>query len=186
MTYSEFGRRPAENASGGTDHGAAAPLFVAGPPVKGGQFYGDEPSLTALDPNGNLKYNVDFRSVYATVLERIVGTDPAPILGGQFSPIPFVCGRPRRRRDPAGRLQEPLYLVDIPARDAQGLVMAVDRLGVRRLQQAVDLPVRIVVQLDLPDAELVDLRDLGVLGELLDRIVGQREVVVEVHEFGHW
>ena len=90
MTYSEFGRRPAENASGGTDHGAAAPLFVAGHPVKGGQFYGDEPSLTALDPNGNLKYNVDFRSVYATVLERIVGTDPAPILGGQFSPIPFV------------------------------------------------------------------------------------------------
>jgi hypothetical protein len=69
---------------------AAAPLFVAGHPVKGGQFYGDEPSLTALDPNGNLQYNVDFRSVYATVLERIIGTDPAPILGGQFSPIPFV------------------------------------------------------------------------------------------------
>jgi uncharacterized protein (DUF1501 family) len=90
MTYSEFGRRPAENASGGTDHGAAAPLFVAGQRVKGGQFYGDEPSLTSLDGNGNLKYNVDFRSVYATILERIIGVDPAPILGGQFSTIPFL------------------------------------------------------------------------------------------------
>jgi uncharacterized protein (DUF1501 family) len=90
MTYSEFGRRLAENASGGTDHGAAAPLFVAGQPVKGGQFYGDEPALTALDSNGNLKYTVDFRSVYATVLDRIIGTDPAPILGGRFSAIPFV------------------------------------------------------------------------------------------------
>ena len=60
MTFSEFGRRPAENASGGTDHGAAAPLFIAGHQVKGGEFYGEQPSLTALDANGNQVYNVDF------------------------------------------------------------------------------------------------------------------------------
>ncbi len=90
MTYSEFGRRPAENASGGTDHGTAAPMFVAGPKVKGGQFYGEEPSLTSLDPNGNLLHNVDFRSVYATVLDKVVGADPEKVLGGSFPTLPFV------------------------------------------------------------------------------------------------
>lgn len=90
MTYSEFGRRPAENASGGTDHGTAAPLFVAGPKVKGGQFYGEEPSLSSLDPNGNLLHNVDFRSVYATVLDKVVGADPEKVLGGSFPTLPFV------------------------------------------------------------------------------------------------
>ena len=90
MTYSEFGRRPAENASGGTDHGTAAPLFVAGPTVRGGRFYGDQPSLTSLDANGNLGFAVDFRQVYATVLERVIGTDPEPILGGRFESLDFV------------------------------------------------------------------------------------------------
>ena len=90
MTYSEFGRRPAENASGGTDHGTAAPLFVAGPKVKGGVFYGEEPSLTSLDPNGNLVFNVDFRSVYATVLDKVVGTDPEKVLGGTFPTLAFL------------------------------------------------------------------------------------------------
>jgi uncharacterized protein (DUF1501 family) len=90
MTYSEFGRRPAENASGGTDHGTAAPLFVMGPTVRGGKFYGDEPPLTALDASGNLKYTTDFRTVYATVLERVIGVDPAPILGQDFPIIDLV------------------------------------------------------------------------------------------------
>jgi len=90
MTYSEFGRRPAENASGGTDHGTAAPLFVAGPKVQGGKFYGEQPSLTRLDADGNLISNVDFRQVYATVLERAVGTDPAAVLGGRFQTLDFV------------------------------------------------------------------------------------------------
>ena len=66
VAYSEFGRRVAANGSNGTDHGTAAPMFVAGAPVKGG-FYGDEPSLTDLD-NGDLKFTTDFRSVYATLL----------------------------------------------------------------------------------------------------------------------
>lgn len=90
MTYSEFGRRPAENASGGTDHGTAAPLFVAGPRVKGGRIYGEQPSLTSLDANGNLRYSTDFRRVYATVLDRVLGTDPARVLGGDFAPLGFV------------------------------------------------------------------------------------------------
>jgi uncharacterized protein (DUF1501 family) len=83
MTYSEFGRRVAENASGGTDHGTAAPLFVAGQAVKGGQFYGAEPSLTDLD-TGNLKFTTDFRSVFATMLEHVLGVDPKVALSGTF------------------------------------------------------------------------------------------------------
>jgi uncharacterized protein (DUF1501 family) len=87
MTYSEFGRRPAENASGGTDHGTAAPLFVAGPKVKGGRFYGEEPALSSLDSNGNLRYNLDFRQLYATMLDRVLGADPSPVLGGDFKQL---------------------------------------------------------------------------------------------------
>ena len=89
MTFSEFGRRPAENASGGTDHGTAAPLFVLGPTVRGG-FHGDEPSLTALDSNANLVHTVDFRSVYATVLDRVLGTDPEAVLGGSYPVLPLL------------------------------------------------------------------------------------------------
>lgn len=82
-TYSEFGRRVAQNASGGTDHGTAAPLFVAGTGIKGGQFYGEEPSLTGLD-DGNLKFTTDFRSVFATLLAEVVGVDPKVALSGSF------------------------------------------------------------------------------------------------------
>ncbi|MGI8491698.1 MAG: DUF1501 domain-containing protein, partial [Acidimicrobiales bacterium] len=90
MTYSEFGRRIAENASGGTDHGTAAPLFIAGSAVKGGKFYGEEPSLTDIDPNGDLRFNVDFRSVYATMLERVLGVDPKSFLGAAFPTLDVV------------------------------------------------------------------------------------------------
>lgn len=88
MTFSEFGRRPLENASNGTDHGAAAPLFVLGGAVKGG-LYGETPSLANLD-DGNLRYNVDFRSVYGTVLANWLGADPAPVLGSAFPTLGFV------------------------------------------------------------------------------------------------
>ena len=67
-TWSEFGRRPKENASAGTDHGTSAPVFLMGDGVKGG-LYGAPPSLTKLDTRGNLDYNVDFRSVYQEILE---------------------------------------------------------------------------------------------------------------------
>ncbi len=79
LAYSEFGRRVRANASQGTDHGTAGPVFVAGAPVKGG-FYGDEPSLTDLD-NGDLKPTTDFRDVYYELLSQILQTDPTPSAG---------------------------------------------------------------------------------------------------------
>jgi uncharacterized protein (DUF1501 family) len=88
MTFSEFGRRVAENGSGGTDHGAAAPLFVAGGAVKPGIF-GTAPSLTKLN-NGDLIHSVDFRSVYATVLSKWLKAPVEPILHRNFPILPFI------------------------------------------------------------------------------------------------
>lgn len=88
MTWSEFGRRAQENASQGTDHGTAAPMFVLGKGVKGGS-YGDLPSLTDLD-KGNLKFTTDFRSVYATLFENWLQTPSADFLGDQFPLLGFV------------------------------------------------------------------------------------------------
>ncbi len=88
VTFSEFGRRAHENGSAGTDHGAASILFAVGGKVKGG-LYGTYPSLTALN-DGNLKYNVDFRRVYAAVLENWLAADSAPVLNGTFDPVPFI------------------------------------------------------------------------------------------------
>jgi uncharacterized protein (DUF1501 family) len=79
MMYSEFGRRVAANASQGTDHGAAGPVFLAGAPVKGG-FYGDEPSLTDLN-DGDLKTTTDFRDVYHELLSHTLNSDPTPSIG---------------------------------------------------------------------------------------------------------
>src|SRR5262252_8701122 len=88
-TWSEFGRRPKENASGGTDHGAAAPLILIGNPLKGG-MYGQSPGLTDLDSTGNLKYQVDFRSVYQEILGGHLGADPKEILGAAFDKLGFI------------------------------------------------------------------------------------------------
>lgn len=88
-TWSEFGRRVRENASGGTDHGTAAPLFVIGGKVKGG-IYGDDPILSNLDTDGDLVYGIDYRSVYATFLQNWLGADPKPVLGGTYETVPFV------------------------------------------------------------------------------------------------
>lgn len=85
MTFSEFGRRAKENGSAGTDHGSAAPLFLAGGAVKAGVL-GDHPSLTQLDA-GNLRFTVDFRRVYAAVLERWLGVEARPVLGAGFEPL---------------------------------------------------------------------------------------------------
>jgi uncharacterized protein (DUF1501 family) len=90
MTFSEFGRRVAENANGGTDHGAAAPMFIVGNKVKAG-LLGNYPSLALQDLfEGDIKYNVDFRNVYASVLENWLKTKSAPILGKQFEPLQLV------------------------------------------------------------------------------------------------
>ncbi|WP_414661434.1 DUF1501 domain-containing protein [Horticoccus sp. 23ND18S-11] len=88
MTFSEFGRRPSENDSRGTDHGTAAPLFVMGSRVKGG-MHGTPPSLK-LERNQDLVFSTDFRQVYATALERWLGSPATPILGGRFEPLGFV------------------------------------------------------------------------------------------------
>jgi uncharacterized protein (DUF1501 family) len=89
MTWSEFGRRVEENGSLGTDHGTAAPMFVVGNAVRRGIF-GEPPVLTDLDDNGNLKYTVDFRSVYATVLDRWMGASSRDVLGGSFGNQNFL------------------------------------------------------------------------------------------------
>lgn len=89
MTYAEFGRRPKENQSNGTDHGTAAPHFVLGGRVAGG-LYGEAPRLNQLDGNGNMPFAVDFRSLYATALERWWGMPSAGVLGGRFEALPLI------------------------------------------------------------------------------------------------
>src|SRR5579859_5350939 len=89
MTWSEFGRRVHENGNNGTDHGTAAPLFVLGNAVTGG-IYGEPPDLGNLDQTGNLKFTIDFRQVYATVLDRWLGAPSQAILGGSFGNQNFL------------------------------------------------------------------------------------------------
>ena len=90
MTFSEFGRRVDQNASNGTDHGAAAPLFLFGSRLKRGVI-GNHPSLTDLDA-GDLKYAIDFRSVYASILQNWLDAPSKPILGKQFPTFDLVRG----------------------------------------------------------------------------------------------
>jgi uncharacterized protein (DUF1501 family) len=89
LTYAEFGRRPRENLSAGTDHGTANVHFALGGRVAGG-FYGEPPSLDRLTGDGNTGYAIDFRDVYATVLERWWGVPAQSALGGRFAAVPFV------------------------------------------------------------------------------------------------
>lgn len=92
MVYSEFGRRVRANASDGTDHGTAGPVFILGPRVSGG-FYGEQPSLTDLD-DGDLKATMDFRDVYATVLASVLDAEPARYLDGyEGQPLPVFPSR---------------------------------------------------------------------------------------------
>jgi len=94
VIYSEFGRRVGENGSGGTDHGAAAPVFVVGSSVSGG-VYGEHPSLTALD-EGDLKYDIDYRQVYATIVERWFGLDVQEVLGKNFEQLSFIAHQSKK------------------------------------------------------------------------------------------
>ncbi|SDN25760.1 Uncharacterized conserved protein, DUF1501 family [Paenibacillus sp. yr247] len=88
MMFSEFGRRVKENGSGGTDHGTAAPMFVIGGKVNGG-LYGSYPSLSNLD-NGDLKYEVDFRSVYSTLIDKWLKGDAAAVLSKSYEYLKFI------------------------------------------------------------------------------------------------
>jgi uncharacterized protein (DUF1501 family) len=92
LVFSEFGRRVAENNGLGTDHGCAAPVLVVSGGVRGG-LHGPHPSLRDLD-EGDLRFHTDFRRVYATLLEDVLGTPPEPILGGRFEKLDlFPRGR---------------------------------------------------------------------------------------------
>ena len=100
VTFSEFGRRVNENGgalNAGTDHGAAAPLFVVGNAViaagGGGHVFGRVPPLDTalLDGGRNLAYHTDFRRVYATVIDRWLNGNSASVLGGAFSHVPFIA-----------------------------------------------------------------------------------------------
>lgn len=88
LVFSEFGRRSYENASGGTDHGAAGPMLLIGKNVKGG-LYGKLPNLGDLQ-DGDLKFDIDFRQVYATALDNWIGGDSGVVLGKQFDKIAAV------------------------------------------------------------------------------------------------
>lgn len=87
MTFSEFGRRPYENGSKGTDHGAAAPVLLVGGQVKAG-LIGKHPSLTDADL-GNLKHHTDFRQIYTAVLDQWLGVSSKEVLGQAFTPVPI-------------------------------------------------------------------------------------------------
>ncbi len=89
LTWSEFGRRVQENANGGTDHGSASVMFALGNGVKRG-LYGEQPSLSKLVDNGNLAFTTDFRSVYATVIERWLGTPSEALLGKKWEQLGFI------------------------------------------------------------------------------------------------
>lgn len=89
MTYAEFGRRPQQNQSGGTDHGTASVHMVTGGRVRGG-LYGEAPDFTRLDSTGNVQHAVDFRALYATALERWWGMDAAGVLRGRYAPLELI------------------------------------------------------------------------------------------------
>ncbi len=93
MTFSEFGRRPEENGDGGTDHGTAAPHFVIGDHVRGG-LHGTQPSLTALDRDGNFVPSVDFHQMYAPILKTWLGVDDRVVLGKTYSPLGLFTSGP--------------------------------------------------------------------------------------------
>ena len=91
MAFSEFGRRVPENANLGTDHGTAGPMFIAGKPVRGGQ-YGEPPNLARRTADDNLVHTSDFRRVYATLTDGWLGLhDSAAVLRGRFEPFPIFA-----------------------------------------------------------------------------------------------
>jgi uncharacterized protein (DUF1501 family) len=89
VTFSEFGRRVSQNASGGTDHGTANNMFFLGGSLRQKGLLNELPNLSDLD-NGDLKFQVDFRQVYATLLEKWLGARAEQVLGAKFTPLAFV------------------------------------------------------------------------------------------------
>ena len=89
MTFSEFGRRVAQNASRGTDHGTANNVYIAGGKLVKAGLYNEMPDLQNLD-NGDLIYKIDFRQVYATVLENWLNTRHEHVLNQKFNTLTFM------------------------------------------------------------------------------------------------
>jgi uncharacterized protein (DUF1501 family) len=89
MTFSEFGRRVAENASLGTDHGTANNMFLISGSLKKKGLYNELSSLNNLK-EGDLQYRIDFRDVYATILENWLNTSPSEILGKGFNNLQII------------------------------------------------------------------------------------------------
>jgi uncharacterized protein (DUF1501 family) len=89
MGFSEFGRRVKQNGSRGTDHGEANNMFLIGGSLKKSGFLNAPPDLQSLS-DGNLRFETDFRSVYATVLKKWFGVDDEKILGAQFAKMDFI------------------------------------------------------------------------------------------------
>ncbi len=90
LCFSEFGRTVRENVSAGTDHGTAGPVFLAGAPVRGG-LVGTTPSLIDLDKtHGDLRVQIDFRRVYATILQDWLGLTAREALGAAFEHLPLL------------------------------------------------------------------------------------------------
>lgn len=118
MTISEFGRRPEQNASDGTDHGAAAPAMFFGPALEGNGFLGDHPSLTQLDQAGNLVHNIDYRQLYASVLENWLCIPPAVVdetllnLHYDRLQLGFECTTSIVESDRQGLKHQALYMQD--------------------------------------------------------------------------
>ena len=90
LTFSEFGRRVKQNGASGTDHGAANNVFIIGKNLKKQGFYNEAPNLINLDKNGDIKYTVDFRSIYATILDKWLEVDDATILNKSYSKLGFI------------------------------------------------------------------------------------------------
>ena len=88
LAFSEFGRRVAENDSQGTDHGTAGPVFLAGSPLRGG-LLGGPPDLTNLDA-GDLKMQINFRRIYATLLDDWLSVDSSDVLAGRFETLDLL------------------------------------------------------------------------------------------------
>lgn len=150
MTYSEFGRRVEENGTGGTDHGQALPVMLFGPILGGNGFHGVNPELDDLDATGNLPFGVDFRSLYATLLEHwlcVDGTTVDEVLGASYPRLPELnlsCGtvsvsdpRPtepgiRHRIIPRGGRQ---YQLELKLRDSARLGLEIYTLSGVRLRR---------------------------------------------------
>jgi uncharacterized protein (DUF1501 family) len=90
LTFSEFGRRVKQNAANGTDHGAANNVFLIGENLKKQGLYNNLASLSDLDGNGDLKYEIDFRTIYATILNKWLKVDDERILNKSFSQLDFI------------------------------------------------------------------------------------------------